>query len=134
MATMKLTKSAVDALEPGDRPRIVRDTEIKGFGVRINRRGGKVWIVEYRPGSGGRGVHTKRVKIGATNVLTVEEARKAAKTILAKARLGDDLADQREIDRGMPTIEEYSKTFMEEHVRAKRKPLTAKTYQSHFDR
>jgi hypothetical protein len=131
---MKLTKTSVDGLEPREKPWIMYDQEIKGFGVRIGRSGHKAWIVEYRPGAGGRGVSTKRLKLGDVTVLTLDKARTAAKTALAKARLGDDLADQREKDRSMPTIAEYSAVFMKDHVEAKRKPRTAEKYQDHFDR
>lgn len=134
MPKMKLTKTAVDALKPRKKPWIMYDTEITGFGVRVGRSGRKVWIVEYRPGAGGRGVSTKRPKLGDTTVLTVEKARKAAKIALARARLGDDLADKREVDRDMPTINEYSKVFMKDHVEAKRKASTAKTYWGHLER
>jgi integrase len=134
MAAIKLTKSAVDSLEPRDKPWIMYDSELKGFGVRIGRSGRKAWVVEYRPGAGGRGVSTKRLKLADTAVLTVDEARKAARMVLAKARLGEDLADQRERDRAMPTVEEFSVDFLAKHVKAKRKPRTLKTYQDHFDR
>lgn len=53
MPTAKLTKRAVDSLEPGERRYIVFDTDLTGFGVRITPSGHKSWVVEYRPGDGG---------------------------------------------------------------------------------
>lgn len=134
MAAMKLTKTAVDKLEPREKPWIIYDSEVKGFGVRVGRSGGKAWIVEYRPGAGGRGVATKRVKLGDTTVLTIDEARRQARTVLAMARLGDDLADQRERDRAMPTVEKFAEEFLEKHVEAKRKASTLATYTDHVNR
>ena len=134
MAAMKLTKTAVDGLKPREKPWIIYDSEVKGFGVRVGRSGGKAWIVEYRPGAGGRGVSTKRLKLGHTTVLTIDEARKAARKVLAMARLGEDLADQRERDRAMPTVEEFAKEFLEKHVKAKRKASTLLTYTDHVNR
>ena len=134
MPKMKMTKTAVDSLEPRTKPWIMYDTEIKGFGVRVGRSGRKVWIVEYRPGAGGRGVSTKRLKLADVTILTLDEARRAAKTVLAKARLGDDLADKREKDREMPTVEEFAQVFMRDHVMAKRKASTVRIYQYHVDR
>lgn len=134
MAAMKLTKTAVDGLKPRAKPWIIYDSEVKGFGVRVGRGGGKAWIVEYRPGAGGRGVSTKRLKLGDTTVLTIDEARKAARKVLAMARLGADLADQRERDRAMPTVEEFAKDFLEKHVKAKRKASTLLTYTDHVNR
>jgi integrase len=65
------------------------DSELVGFGCRI-RRGtdGKVrksFVVQYR-----RGRQTRRIKLDATNALTAEQARAAARTILAQVALGDD--------------------------------------------
>lgn len=134
MAATKLTKTAVDGLKPREKPWIIYDSEVKGFGVRVGRSGGKAWIVEYRPGAGGRGVSTKRLKLGDTTVLTIDEARKAARKVLAMARLGEDLSDQRERDRAMPTVEEFAKEFLEKHVKAKRKASTLVTYADHVNR
>ncbi|MHC2347760.1 hypothetical protein ACVMIL_008970 [Bradyrhizobium barranii subsp. barranii] len=40
------------------------DTELKGFGLKITENGHRAWIVEYRPGAGGRGVSKKRIVLG----------------------------------------------------------------------
>ena len=48
----KITKRTVDAASPEQG--WVWDTEIKGFGLRVRSIEYKTYIVEYRPGSGGR--------------------------------------------------------------------------------
>jgi Arm DNA-binding domain len=79
-----LTKRTVDALTPRNRPFIVFDTDIKFFGVRVMPTGSRTFIVEYRPGAGGRGVHKKRLTLGRYGgAMTCEQARKAAQTALA---------------------------------------------------
>jgi len=49
----KITKRAIDALLVGPDGGTVSlwDTEVAGFGVRV-RRGGKVYVLKYRAGSG----------------------------------------------------------------------------------
>ncbi|UIJ98604.1 Arm DNA-binding domain-containing protein [Rhizobium leguminosarum] len=91
----KLTKSHVDTLEPGPKPFRVYDAELKGFSVRVAPSGDKRWQVEYRPHPGGRDIPKKRMTLGATNVLTAEQAREQAKAILAEAAKGADPAAER---------------------------------------
>ena len=45
--------------------------------------GAKSWIVEYRPGAGGRSVAKRRLSLGATTLLTAAQARSKAKDHLA---------------------------------------------------
>ena len=49
----KITKRAVDALKPGANgaEAVLWDSEVKGFGVRVQRGGSKSYIVHYRIGS-----------------------------------------------------------------------------------
>src|SRR6266496_5699821 len=54
MSVAKLSKRTVDALKPGDNSFIAYDTSLKGFGVRVLPSGAKSWVIEYRPGGGGR--------------------------------------------------------------------------------
>lgn len=133
MATIKISKSTVDAISPSGKTAIHYDRDLKGFGVRVTASGHKTWIVEYRPGGGGRRVSSRRMSLGSTEALTADQARKAARDVLAKARLGADPAKERQVTRGLPTVKEFSKDFMEEHVKAKLRASTAKSYQCHFD-
>lgn len=72
-----------------DRPRILYDPDLAGFGVRImppsskNREGTKTWIVEYRPGFGGRRAHKKRVSLGRVDIVSADDARRRARELLA---------------------------------------------------
>ena len=49
-----ITKRAVDALKPEARPFIAWDDRLTGFGVRVMPSGTKSFILNYRPGPGGR--------------------------------------------------------------------------------
>jgi hypothetical protein len=92
---MKLTRQTIDALKlpPGKRDMIVFDDALAGFGLRLRAGGSRKWVVQYEL----RGHQQRRLTIGSTAVFDLERARKVAREILAKARLGQDpQADRRE--------------------------------------
>src|SRR4051794_9503758 len=72
----KISKRAVDALQAAEKPFVAYDSDLTGFGVRVMPTGSKSWIIEYRPGSGGRTVRSVRLSLGPTTVLTPDEARR----------------------------------------------------------
>jgi integrase len=98
---MRLTDKAVAALTlpGGKRDVIFFDEALIGFGYRL-RQGAdsrllRSWIVQYRAG----GRHRK-ARIGAGEVLGAEQARAAAKKILAAVALGGDPQAERGERRG----------------------------------
>ncbi len=133
MPVCKLTKRSVDALAPASRTLVFYDSELKGFGVRVTPTGYKAWVVDYRPG-GGRKVATKRMTLGSTSTLTPDEARRKAREVLASVLLGGDPALEKLEARKMLTVEEFSKTFLKDHVEVKLKASTAATYRDHLER
>jgi integrase len=70
-------------LAPGKTDQIFFDDELPGFGYRIRRGGRRSFIAQYR--ANGR---TRRTTIGAR--VNVEQARTAARRILAQVELGSD--------------------------------------------
>jgi integrase len=84
---MRLTKSNVNALEvpPGKSELLVFDDQLAGFGIRLRAGGKKTWIAQYRLGS-----KQRRISLGSIGTVDAEEARKQAKSILAKVQLGSD--------------------------------------------
>ena len=95
---IKLTKRAVDALALGNRAILAYDTDLKGFGVRAALSGSLSWFIEYRPGAGGRRVAKRRMYFGGRE-FTPEQARQAAKEMLASVALGKDPAAARREER-----------------------------------
>jgi integrase len=82
---MKLTKEMVEKAPLPDKGQtFIWDSELRGFGVRLNP-GGRTYIVQSRVKG-----RTRRVSIGRHGVLTVQEARKKAQTELAKMLNGVD--------------------------------------------
>lgn len=84
---IKLTKTIVDKLDfiPGKTQSFFRDDGLKGFGLRITSGGVKSFIVETRING-----KVKRITLGKYGNLTVEEARKQAKSLLGSVAKGDD--------------------------------------------
>src|SRR5829696_9675226 len=124
--TAKLTKRVVDGLPATtSKPLFVYDADLKGFGVRCMPSGVKSWIVEYRLRGGRRGTSRKRMTLGATTTLTPEEARKAARDVLASVQLGADPAGDRRKGRETPTVAALLQQFLSEEIEPKRKPRTS---------
>jgi len=128
MPVLKLTKRTADAVKPRAKPYVAFDTSLKGFGVRVLPTGAKSWIVEYRPGGGGRAVGKRRLKLGDVGELTPVQARKAARTTLSKVRLGADPAAERSAARRQMTVAVLAEEFISEYAEAKCKPSTASNY------
>jgi integrase len=130
----KLSKRAIDGLRPGETPFILFDADLKGFGVRVQPSGQKSYVVEYRPGSGGRGVGKRRVTIGAVTTLTPDEARRAARDYLAKVQLGCDPAAERRAERVTPSLADLIDAYIADEVRPKREPATVAIYALHLEK
>ena len=124
MTTIKIGKRTVDALRPREKPYIVFDDTIEGFGVRVGHSGVKTFILEYRPGVGGRGVAERRFTLGRYGEMTPEQARAAAQDARARIRLGEDPQAEKARQRASLTISGLIDTFIEGHA-AKLKPKSS---------
>jgi integrase len=131
----KITKRAVDALRPANdgRELVLWDSELAGFGVRVQRGGGKTFIVKYRAG-GGRDTPVRKLTIGRHgSPWTTETARAEAKRLLALVAHGKDPAAAKAAAKTAPTVAELAAKFLAEHVAAKRKASTAREYRRLLD-
>jgi integrase len=122
---VKLTPSTVEAQQPGDKRRIVWDSVLKGFGLRIEPTGRKVYVLRYRANGGGRGEASRDLTIGVHGELTPHEARKAAETALATVRLGGDPAGAKAARRAAKTFAQMVTHYLEDYaVTAALRPAT----------
>ena len=103
---LTLTKRTVDNLRPADRPWIVWDDRLVGFGVRVQPSGAKSFLINYCIGRGGRKARNRRIAIGRCGHLAPEEARRLAQELLGHVARGEDPAQERADSRGMPTLRE----------------------------
>ena len=133
MPSAKLTKRSVDQIRPEAKPVYWFDSELPGFFLRVMPSGAKSWGVEYRPGSG-RQVQKKRVTLGAFGKLAPEQARQAARQVLATVTKGGDPAADKAHERAALTLSALADVFYAEHMVAKRKPSTAAWAKDIIDR
>ena len=132
MATAKITKRSVDALNPGERDTYLWDTSLAGFGVKCTRTGHKVYLAQYR--TGGRGSPTRRITLGRHGTLTPDQARQAAEKALAGVKLGSDPATEKARKRKESTIAELADRYLEEHVAEHNRPSMVRTAQRLVER
>jgi integrase len=96
MATgvFKLTQRTVaSAICPPDRKdRLMFDGELAGFGLRVTAAGSRTFLAQYSTPTGKR-----RVPLGAFGVITVDEARRKAKSVLGMAADGRDPFTERKM-------------------------------------
>lgn len=126
----KLTKRTIEAAAIPERGEVdLRDTDLKGLACRIRPSGERVFVVRYRVRSTGeRRVHV----LGRFGALTVEQARGEAKKILGQVAQGLDPAAATRAGRDEPTLAEVAERFLDEHVRARLKPSTSRSYEEHL--
>lgn len=114
MPTVKLTKRAVDAIKPGDGRTFWYDTDLKGFGIKVEVTGAMTWILEYRAGVGGRNAAKRRVTLGKVGALTPEQARDLAKGMIAKIHAGQDPAAEKAEAKAAKTVSELCDLYLAE--------------------
>ncbi len=121
---MKISKRSVDALAPKGERYFVWDDILSGFGLRVGPSGRKTFICRYRNGNVRR-----QVKLGNFGTLTAEEARDAAKKVLASVTLGEDPAAERDAKREAVTLAKLVELFVAGHG-PKLKASSLAAYQS----
>jgi integrase len=93
MAVAKITKRAVDALEPGER---IADSEIRGFLVRRLDSGAASYAYRYRV----KGTNQQRlISLGMHGTITADKARELAKKRAGEVADGKDPKGEREQSR-----------------------------------
>lgn len=117
MPTIKLSKRAVDGIKPKAKRAFWYDTDLKGFGLKVEPSGVMTWIVEYRPGAGGRGAAKKRVTLGKVGALTPDQARDLARGTLVKVHSGEDPAALKAEAKGAKTVSELCDLYLAEAER-----------------
>lgn len=121
----KITKTAVDALRPGQ---ATWDSETRGFGARRQVRDA-VYVLKCRVLG-----EQKFLTIGKHGApWTPETARQEAKRLLGLVAAGQDPARERAAAKAVPTIRQLTAAYLEEHIDIKCKRRTADGYRSIFE-
>jgi len=88
MTTARLTKQAVTSAHPEARDRLIWDSKIPGFGLKVTPSGAKVFVYQYR--LGGRGAKVRRYTIGKLGPFTPDTARSEAERLAVLVAQGID--------------------------------------------
>src|SRR5262245_26059908 len=84
---MKLTQVVAKTLQlpEGKTDYTMFDDDLPGFGLRLRAGGSRVWVFQY-----GRGQQQRKMTLGRVSAIDAAMARKAAQTLYAKVKLGED--------------------------------------------
>ena len=117
MAKLKLTKRAIDAIEPSDKEQFYWDTDTTGLALKVTPAGKKTFLVQYRPG--GRGTPTRKYSIGKFGNITLHKAKSEASRILGLRAEGRDPAFERQQARKKQSSDlfsEIAEEFLAKHA------------------
>ncbi|GAA4718555.1 tyrosine-type recombinase/integrase [Sphingomonas lutea] len=115
----KLTKRVVDEAKPAVKATFIWDTQLKGFGLKIEPTGTKTYLYQYR--LGGRGVTPKRISIGKHgSPWTPDTARdEAERHAFAVKQQGIDpqaVKQQGRNDAVTLAFDKYAERFIKEYL------------------
>ena len=116
----KITKSYVDKLStPETGQAFIRDTELKGFAVRVTSSGAKSFILEKRIDG-----KVKRLTLGRYPELTVEQARKEAHKLLGHIATGrNPVAEKKQEALQSTTLKQAFDDFVKTRKNLKERTL-----------
>ena len=101
MRNLSLNQSRVDRLKPRISTYDIRDTDLKGFGIRVLPSGKKSYFLQTQYDG-----QRRWTKIGDTDAMPETEARSQARSLLAGIRKGRESVPaqrQRSLSRRSPT-------------------------------
>lgn len=134
MPVIKINRRSVTALKSDNETVTYYDETLTGFGLRIRPNGAGSWFIEYRPGSGGRGVAKRRMVIGTLATLSPEKARDAAEKLLASTKLGADPAADRKAEREAETVNDILDGYISRHAKPHLKQASVDLLGIYFDK
>lgn len=124
---MELSTSAIATATPGT---ILRDKTVPGLHAKVTATGRRFFLYFRTKG----GVE-RRPKLGEYPVMTVAQARLVAKELLLEVARGHDPQAEREIARGMPTVNEVIDRYEREYApRRKSGAAAVKLLRAHLGR
>lgn len=122
--TVRLSARTVNAIRPNGTDFDVRDIDIRGFHVRVTKRGEAVYRFQYRRADGSRPVIT----LGKTTELTPEQARKLANEHFLAVGGGADPRKARLDWAAAPTMDDLWDRYERDRLKVKNRPRTVVEY------
>lgn len=110
----KLTKTAVDAAPvPAEGDAWLWDSELPGFGIRVQSSGRKTYVARYRTHAG---IQRKQT-VGRCTDIIPDKARELARKIFAAVAEGRDPSTEKTALKSAPTVADLEQRYMKEHAR-----------------
>jgi integrase len=126
-STLRLTTRSVAALPATGSDAFHWDRDLAGFGVRVQRNGRKVYVVQSRGPAG-----LKRVTLGPVAGKAIDERRREAAEAIDRIKCGlDPIPPKPEPD---PTVADLAARCMRAYVKVHCKPKTQSLYRIAIDR
>ena len=125
---VKLTVNIVKNSTYEGKTKIIWDDSMPCFGVRLQQKD-NIYLIKYRNKFGKQ----KWLKLGKTNILTLDQARKLARTNLEHINKGEDPASEKIANKKALTISDLCDWYMKEGVSHK-KQSTLKIDKSRIER
>jgi len=131
MIAEKLSKTVVERIKAADQDVVVWDNTLPGFGVRVKPGGVRSYIIQYR----NRNTSTsRRLTIGQHGpLLTLDQAKKQARAMLADAMRGEDPVEIRKTARRAPSIADLAVDYLERHAVPKKRPKSVRDDRAMLD-
>jgi integrase len=133
----KLTDKLLQNLKAPSSGRLeIWDTLLPGFGLRVTENDARTYFVMYRTGFGANRKQ-RRYKIGDAKVMTLGEAREAARKALGKVEKGVDPAAERVPVQGIQVAPDSfaaaAEAYLAKHVKKNTRASTCRETKRIFD-
>jgi len=112
---MALSIRAIQAALPGA---VIRDTLVPGFYLAVSPSGKRSFYLYFRTKDG----RERRPKLGDFGVLSVDQARTLARSMLADVAAGKDPMAERADNRSAPTMADLCARYLEDYANKYKKP------------
>jgi integrase len=105
----KLTPRGIKKLQPKQTAFDQWDSLVTGLGVHVFPSGAKSFTFRFRIGK-----RRRRLTIGDAKVLTLADARKAARNAMRQVALGHDPCEAKKAERTADTVKEFAQTYLDD--------------------
>jgi Arm domain-containing DNA-binding protein len=110
---VKLTKERIDRTPPDPAKDVfLWDSKVTGFGVKVTKKGRKVFVIQYRNARH----KSRRLTFSTTALMSLDKARDEARRKLQQVRDGIDPATARDERVAEPTLGEVIATWQAEYA------------------
>jgi integrase len=125
----RLSKLVVERAEVQSQRYTIWDSDLKGFGVKVQPTGKKCYFAYYRTANG----QQRKPAIGLHGKITTEEARQIAKRWIGAALAGQDISGERQKARAAPLVKDLAARYLEDYAKPFKKPRSVKSDSSNLD-